>query len=136
MGVILGGVNFIFFFVNQQFDYSFPYIALVGYTTFAMMFGLLVYEAVSRETRIINYIFGWSVLKFFGRISYGLYIFHWPVYIMIVAYPPAFIKGKYSDMMEKFSLSILATVIAIIISLLSYYFFERYFLKWKERYAS
>lgn len=129
--LVFAAVNFGFYFINRQNNYSFPYIALIGYTTFAMILGLLVYEAVTRETRLLNMIFGFGLLKFFGRISYGLYIFHWPVYLLLSAYYTADTDG-FSG---KLVLSLAATGIAILISWLSYRYFERYFLKLKATYS-
>ena len=39
--------NFAFYFFNRRYAFSFPYLAIAGYTTFAMTFGLLVNEAVT-----------------------------------------------------------------------------------------
>jgi peptidoglycan/LPS O-acetylase OafA/YrhL len=127
-------INFGFYFFNRLFDFSFPYLALVGYSTFGMMFGLLVYEAVSRETRLINFVFDIQLLKFFGRISYGLYIFHWPVYLLANAYLLAFFKEHMRPLMAQVSVSLLAVAIAVAISWLSFRYFESYFLKLKQRY--
>jgi peptidoglycan/LPS O-acetylase OafA/YrhL len=128
-------INFGFYFFNRFYDFSFPYLALVGYSTFGMMFGLLVYEAVSRETRLINYIFNIRLLKFFGRISYGLYIFHWPVYLLANAYLLVFAKDHLPTLIAQVSVSLIAVVIAVAISWFSFRYFEKYFLKLKERYT-
>lgn len=134
--LVFAAINFLFYFINSRYEFSFPYIGLVGYTTFAMMFGLLVYEAVLRETTLVNKIFGIPVLKFLGRISYGLYIFHWPVYLVMNAYLLRTLQDKLPSIGAQVMVSVLATALAIGISWLSRKYFESYFLKRKEKYAS
>ena len=134
--LIFAGINFIFYFINSRYDYTFPYIGLVGYTTFAMMFGLLVYESVLRETKLINRLFANPVLKFLGRISYGFYIFHWPVYLVMKAYLLSYMQTNLSAFSAELVLAVAATGVAIIISLISHRYFESYFLRLKEKYAS
>lgn len=126
--------NFAFYFINRNYAFSFPYLAIAGYTTFAMTFGLLVNEAVTNGTRLITRIFSWSVLRFFGKISYGLYVFHWPVYLLLnpVLNQLITIPGNYT--LTHFLSAMLSTGIAIGISLLSFHFFEQPFLKLKQRF--
>jgi hypothetical protein len=81
-------MNFIFFFLNRLYEFSFPYLALAGYTTFAMMLGLLVNQAVTKETKLINFIFNilclnslagslMAFIYFTGRSTfYYLLIYH------------------------------------------------------------
>lgn len=127
-------LNFTFFFVNKYYHFSFPYLALAGYTTFAMIFGLLVNEAVTRGTKLINIIFSIPLLKFLGRISYGLYMFHWPVYLLISPYLLSWIQQYTSGWPTHFGVSVIATLAAIAISWFSFSYFERYFLKLKDRF--
>src|SRR5262249_36840748 len=63
----LAVLNFGFYFLNRVGDY--PYLAFVGYTTFAAMFGLLIHEGVTGDSKIVNVIFNQPFLKFFGIIS-------------------------------------------------------------------
>jgi peptidoglycan/LPS O-acetylase OafA/YrhL len=128
-------LNFAFFFINRQYGFGFPYLALAGYTTFAMIFGLLVNDAVMRETKIIHVLFNNSILRFFGKISYGFYMFHWPVLILL---SPWLYKNLSSFIPLKglaFTVSFIATLIAILISWISYRYFESYFLKKKRKFA-
>jgi peptidoglycan/LPS O-acetylase OafA/YrhL len=127
-------LNFAFFFINRSYDFGFPYLALAGYTTFAMIFGLLVNEAVTRQTKLINSILSISFLRFFGRISYGLYIFHWPLYILLTPWLIGQLTATVPASWLQFSVSLAATVIAIAVSWLSFNFYERPFLKIKERF--
>jgi len=128
-------LNFAFYFVNRRYQFAFPYLALAGYTTFAMMFGLLVNDAVTRQTRLIDTLFNIPVLKFFGRISYGFYIFHWPVYLLLYPYLYPRVSAMVSGHYLQFTISVLATLAAIVISWLSYQYFEKRFLKLKDRFA-
>lgn len=127
------GLNFLFYFINRYYDFSFPYLALIGYTTFAMLFGLLVYEAVKAENKLINTVFNWRLLKFFGKISYGFYILHWPIYIIVNTSLAETIKNQFPGISGQFTISIIATLLAAIISWLSRQYFESFFLKLKNR---
>jgi len=136
--ITFAGLNFLFDFVNRHNQFSFPFFALIGYTTFAMIFGLLVHEATLGKSHWIKAIFSVPILRFLGRISYGLYIFHWPVYI--IAYP--YVDHLSKNLLENTSLyslhpfcsSIICTIGGIVISILSYRFFEIYFLKLKKNF--
>ena len=129
------GLNFGFFFVNRRYQFSFPYLAFAGYTTFAMMFGLLVNEAVTRQSKLINLLFNNPLLKFFGKISYGFYVFHWPVYLFLFPYLLPWISKLTNGTLVQFLVSVVATIAAIVISWLSYQYFEKYFLKLKDKFV-
>lgn len=129
-------VNFGFYFVNSRNGYSLPYLAFAGYTTFAVLFAILTYEAVMGGSKIIQLIFTNRVLRFFGKISYGLYVYHWPVYILLFDYSVYRIteRGLASDQMAQFISGLIVTAVAILISTISYRYFERPLLKLKERF--
>ena len=129
------GLNFGFFFVNRRYQFSFPYLALAGYTTFAMMFGLLVNEAVTSQSKLINFLFNNSLLKFFGKISYGFYVFHWPVYLLLFPYLLPWMSKFANGAIVQFLVSVMATLAAIVISWLSYQYYEKYFLKLKDKFV-
>ena len=129
-------LNFAFFFINRRYDFGFPYLAMIGYTTFAMIFGLLVNEAVTRETRLINILFDNPVFRFFGKISYGFYMFHWPLYFLLSPWLFEVLAGSLHGAWLQFFVSLSATLIAIAVSWTSFRFFESYFLKLKKKYSS
>jgi peptidoglycan/LPS O-acetylase OafA/YrhL len=132
--ISLAVLNFAFYFLSRFGD--FPYLAFVGYTTFAAMFGLLIHEAVIGDSIIINTIFKQPVLKFFGTISYGLYVFHWPIYMMTEKSLNNFFFQdiNLSGEISRLATSLVATMLAFIISVLSYYIYEMRFLKLKEKF--
>jgi peptidoglycan/LPS O-acetylase OafA/YrhL len=132
--LLLAGFNFLFYFFNKQNQFTFPYLAVVGYTTFAALFALLVYESVEGSNKVVNFFLNNPVLKFFGKISYGLYVFHWPVYLILYGSVESWIKDGFNDnsTMLRIAASIILTLIAILISVISFYFFENFFLKKKK----
>lgn len=133
----VAALNFLFYFINKINNYSFPYFAFVGYTTFAVVFAVLVHEASSKQKNIITGILSVSPLRFLGKISYGFYIFHWPVYLFL---SPVLVKYLASQIQaENFYIqicaSLLATIAGLVISIISYYFFEMKFLKLKKYFS-
>ncbi len=80
-----------------------------------------------------------SVLAYLGRISYGMYVFHitiyWIVYNIFKNQLAAFSNniGLY-EWKHEVGL-IIAFLITVGISLLSYNYFEKYFLRLKRRFT-
>ncbi len=134
--LLMAAVNFGFYFINNQRSFTLPYLAFAGYTTFAILFGILIHGAVTGESKLIQFLLNNRPLKFFGKISYGLYVYHWPVYILLF---PLFVSvtSKNINLSQRYfetTSAIIVTIIAIFISVLSYHFFEKPFLKLKKRY--
>jgi peptidoglycan/LPS O-acetylase OafA/YrhL len=127
-------LNFMFFFINRSYHFGFPYLALLGYTTFAMIFGILVNEAVTRSSTLINILFDNPLLKFFGKISYGFYMFHWPLYFLLYPWLYQNLKSIAGGGWLQFFISLSATLTAVLCSWISFRFFERYFLRMKAKY--
>ena len=77
-----------------------------------------------------------AVLRFFGKYSYGLYIFHFSVGSFLS--DP--VSRWFSARTHNNGLSIIATdcvvlTVAIVISLLSYHLYEKHFLKLKKYFS-
>lgn len=129
------GINFLFYAVNLRFNDSFPYLALVGFSTFSMMFGLLVHDIVNRTTKLVTTIFDVNVLKFLGRISYGTYIFHWPMYLLLNPYIIKWAEGSINFVSPQLFSSVIITILAYVTGFLSYRYFELRFLRLKKYFA-
>tara|TARA_B100000809_G_scaffold193286_1_gene192223 strand:- start:170 stop:1270 length:1101 start_codon:yes stop_codon:yes gene_type:complete len=74
-----------------------------------------------------------KVFNFFGKISYGLYIYHMIVIVLFVKYLDNF-EFFSSSLIIKFSLPFLIIAVTTIISWLSYHYFEKPILKIKNRF--
>lgn len=130
----LAALNFVFYFFNKRNQFSYPYLAIAGYTTFAIIFGLLVNEGVEKEKTFINTVLSFRPLRFFGTISYGLYVFHWPLYMMLAPGLSNWSAGNLRFMNPSIVASIVATLLAILVAWLSFHFFEKRFLLLKKRF--
>lgn len=134
MVLTLSILNFSFYFLNKRYFFSFPYFSFFGYTSFAIVFAFLIHEAITEKNRVINFVFNTQLLKFFGKISYGFYIFHWPIYLGLFSKISVLLNNKLNLEVPtaQMSSAIIATVLAMLISVISYYTFEMKFLKLKN----
>lgn len=129
--LLLAGANFLFYFINSRNNFGFPYMAIIGYTTFALMFALLIYEAVTGGSKIINVLFNNGILKFFGKISYGFYVYHWPLFVLLNPLLLSWLQEHSMPYPHVLS-SITCSLVGLAVSLISYRYFESWFLKRKQ----
>ena len=123
------GLNFLFYYINLKQGNSIPYLGILGFSTFSMIFGLLVYEIVNRENSLFSKLLDLSPLKFLGKISYGTYILHWPLYLLLVSVIPQLTSNSFN---HQLTISIAATILAFIAGYISFRYFESYFLALKK----
>lgn len=108
-----------------------------GYTLLNYLFVVLIY-CVIHEKMFVRFL-GWPPLQYLGKISYGLYIYHFPlVYFFPVNWFVGQIREAGISSEELISLLLLISSFAgtVAIASLSYYVLEKPFLMWKDRYAS
>jgi peptidoglycan/LPS O-acetylase OafA/YrhL len=133
----LAGLNFIIYFLNINSPARLPYLAFVGYTTFAILFGILLYECITRNSKWIKILFVNRPLRFFGRISFGFYVYHWPVYLLLFPYLRDVLirEGSLNSTAVQWVSAIVATLVSLGLSVLSFRYFESYFLRLKKHYS-
>lgn len=79
---------------------------------------------------MLFFLFANNPIKYLGKISYGLYIFHLTVTYFVIN---AFQSGQIAiDVKWSFPLALMFT---IILSIISYELFEKRFLKMKSRFT-
>ncbi len=133
--MILIALNVLFIFINREFDYSLPYLGYAGYASLAVIFGLLAYFIILQESRLLNSFFNFRLFRFFGRISYGFYMFHWPIYLLLSPYLFSLLSSITNSWTTNFITSLITTLAGITVGWLSYKYFESFFLKMKKRYS-
>jgi peptidoglycan/LPS O-acetylase OafA/YrhL len=132
---IFAGLNFLFYFFNKGYQFTFPYLAIIGYTTFAMLFGLLVHDIVNRRTKFFTTIFENRILRFCGTVSYGCYIIHWPLYLGIGPVLRLWSSQHLPWLSQEFFASTVSLILSYMAGYLSYRFFEMRFLRLKNRFS-
>jgi peptidoglycan/LPS O-acetylase OafA/YrhL len=115
---------------------SFPNISLSRHAVWQIgavdvAFGLLVASALCSGS-ILDRVFSWGWLPFFGKISFGLYVYH-----MVVVFA---LRGTLREGVGGGSVWIggvlLALILTVAIASVSYVFYERPILKFKRRFEA
>ncbi|MFZ4455590.1 MAG: acyltransferase family protein [Bacteroidales bacterium] len=110
----------------QANNYPF-WTELLKYTTLGLLFfTFLGWLITLNGDHPLNVLLSSKVLQYLGKISYGIYIWH----ILVL-----FILNKYfltKNLILDFSLSI---ALSILVAHISFYYYERQFLKLKNKYA-
>src|SRR6185295_8367650 len=107
-----------------------PVVGSVGHTLLAGLGGAVVVMAVSARGE------GNRVLAFFGRYSYGLYVWHHPLFFLVSGvFPLTMIPQLFgSQLPRQLVFLVVATGASVILALLSWKIWEERFLKAKERF--
>lgn len=105
------------------------YNQLFLYLLLALGFGFIFIAVVFGNSRIINLIFNNKVLVYLGKISFGLYIYHWLILEKMTHY--------FKNTSPFFQLLgiLFIFLITVLIAALSYEMFEKRFLRLKKRFT-
>jgi len=112
-----------------------PVISTIGHTLLACLFGaVLVLALTSPRHTFPGRMFSSSLLRFFGRYSYALYVFHHPILfftpgLLPLGWVPTFFG---SLLLKKFVFIISATAFSVVLALISWHLYETQFLKLKR----
>ena len=133
--VILGALVLGILFTNTSSSNLF--FGTIGYTVIAFQFAGLIDLAITRRLWGLTILCENTLIRFVGKISYGLYIFHWPVLVILHSRLRDLFQNYKSleNLANPLSL-ILCFIISIGVSIISYFYFERYFLRLKKKPAN
>jgi peptidoglycan/LPS O-acetylase OafA/YrhL len=105
-------------------NFSFGVIKL---TWISLFFAVIVLIPLSNEDSLIAKIFKLNFLKFFGKYSYGIYLYHLPIFFLMKS-----LNDQYGVSLISFNMKIIfsffSIIVILIISVLSYHFFEKHFI--------
>jgi peptidoglycan/LPS O-acetylase OafA/YrhL len=98
-------------------------------TSLAILFGGLILVALDRETYLAA-VLRLGVLRHLGKISYGLYMYHWPLLLFL----PGLLKKCGWDPRFRYWLPIYL-VVTYLVALASWHFFEKKLIALKRHFA-
>lgn len=130
--LLLGMVvfNLLFLLIKYTAYKQLPYWGFIGYPTVGICWGLIIYKSVFAPNRITNIAFTNPVMLYFGRISYSLYLLHWPMYMLGGPFVHDLLSNYLSltGMWNTFIVSVVSLAASIVAGNLCYHFIERYFM--------
>lgn len=114
-------------------DYFISVKRIFGYSCISAFCTGIIWIATDRRHRL-SVLFNNRVLRYCGKISYGLYIFHWPVLLIAGGKITLWMTSQYPGRaagVTVFSL-ISCLLITLLLSITSFRFFESWFLKFRK----
>ena len=111
-----------------------PSFQTFGYTCIPVIFGYIILKSLEQSNKYLTTFLSNKALQYCGKISYGLYIFHWPIYFTGFGILNKIFKPQDIDFSTMHNLNVIYSfLMTFIISQLSYKYFESYFLKMKTQ---
>jgi peptidoglycan/LPS O-acetylase OafA/YrhL len=109
----------------------------VGYPAFAFLYGsILVLAVAGGNNSIAPKIFSNSILRWFGKYSYALYLFHYPICMTLKVAgftPERFPAIGGSLLIGQCIFYVVVTGLSIVAALASWHLFEKHFLRLRDR---
>ena len=114
-----------------------PILRSFGLTAIAVLYGSLLVVAVLRPPRLISAVLESKPLAFFGRYSYGMYVIHVP--LLIVLGSSGVTGARFESFIGNSLLALIAYTITllaatVICALLTWHLFEKRFLRLKRHF--
>jgi len=116
--------------INHNFSLKDEYFIRIGYTIIGFFFGaFLLYSLVTGS--VINKIGKTQFFRFLGKYSYGIYIYHWLIFPLLINY-----IAKWIEIFTSNSIWLIASFVCvafiILLSIITFHLFEKQFLKLKK----
>jgi peptidoglycan/LPS O-acetylase OafA/YrhL len=113
--------------------YNSPYYLTIGFTIFDLFLGSVLVAALTRKAAIT--IFSWPVLRFLGKYSYGIYVYHWMIYQLLWKWYLDHILNGINAGGSRFVYGIVCFILTILVSRISYMYLESPLLELKKKFA-
>jgi peptidoglycan/LPS O-acetylase OafA/YrhL len=121
--VLVPGARYVWFLMRgvPVFDAPYGLAAVWEYTLMSALFAMMIY-CVAKDG-LFNRILDLPPIRYAGKISYGLYIFHNPIIYLL---------QEYSDL-DQVGVAIVSLIVTFILAMISYRYMEAPLLGFKDR---
>jgi peptidoglycan/LPS O-acetylase OafA/YrhL len=108
---------------------------MLTYPLIGLGMSLLVFSVLQKKQNIFNKVLSNNIVVYLGKISYGLYVFHFGTFALTVSLLSK-LAGLEQLPYPKYNAPVLlgSIMLTIIFSVISYNLLEKPFLQWKERF--
>ena len=132
--LFLAGINFFVYYINKTHFQKLDVWSICGYTTFSAIFCLLTFELINPQYKFFIKIISFRAFRILGKYSFGLYIFHWPIFVAFnQKITNFFFELNLNQLYSMLLTSIGLTICAFLMAVLSYHSLEKFFLRLKDR---
>ncbi len=109
-------------------------------TLFAFFFGALIVLAITLDARApLARFFRSRVMRFFGKYSYGLYVFHGIIAygLQVKQHDAQWLSARLGSHLAAMGVqAVLGAAVSLLVAILSYELFEKHLLRLKDRFAA
>jgi peptidoglycan/LPS O-acetylase OafA/YrhL len=131
--VITGSAVVVLCAARHSTDSGDPVMATAGYTAIALASGALLACAL-RPGLWLEWLLSWSVLRAFGTYSYGLYLYHFPLTVVLSPMKPHIIAYTHSLVIGSAVYVAVCLVINVVVAAASFHLFESPIMRLKSRF--
>jgi peptidoglycan/LPS O-acetylase OafA/YrhL len=134
---LMAGLSVLIVILRKGFAAYDPLVSTIGHTIIAVLFAAVLVLALTlpRQTFLVR-MFESTTLRFFGRYSYGIYVFHHPLlFLMAGVVPLAILPSVFgSQLLRQTVFVAIATAVSVFLAFLSWHLFEKRFLRLKAHF--
>ena len=124
------------FLLGGSLNLKNPYFSTFGYTIVSVFFASLLYIFLHKDFSILRWLKGSFLLNYLGKISYGIYVFHIPVYLVLSSLLMKILQKSYgmNSLQALFFIATVSLIVTLVASSLSFYYFEKPFMRLKKHF--
>jgi peptidoglycan/LPS O-acetylase OafA/YrhL len=133
LGFVVLSIQLVLLVLAKTIFTNFPHFKFIGYTSIAAIFGIIIFYAIEKRNAFSKLLLENSFIQYIGKISYGLYVYHWPILVLFKIYllDKLVIHG-YSSNSAYITVSLTALAVTVPVSIASYHLFEKKILALKD----